>query len=117
MDTINNQQQGNQQQGVPAPSNPAGNTEQQKTQYQNPDMVKGKSGRTTILLVVLLIIVIVIAAYLIFVNSMGNKSQSTPTATSLPSPTITPTSTPAEEFYVEDPETDIKALDDAASTL
>ena len=120
MDTVNNNQPiSNQTQTPQQPQNQAVNMEQQTTQYQNPEMLKGKSGRTVILLVVLLIIVIGIAAYLVFVNTMANKPQNAPAATSvLPSPTPIPaTPTPTEEFYVEDPEIDIKTLDDAASTL
>lgn len=120
MDTINNQPINNQAQPVPQPQNSGGNIEQQTTQYQNPDLAKGKSGKTILILIVLLIIVIGIVAYLIFVNTMANKPQNTsinaiqPSPTSVPPP---PTSQAIDEFEVENPETDLKALDDAASTL
>lgn len=113
MDTTNNQDQNIQQ-----PQNQAGNMEQQLTQYQNPDLLKGKSGRTIIILVVSLIIVIAIGAYLILINSMGNKTQNTPATNISPSPTSVPaTPTPTEEFYLEDPEIDLKVLDESASSL
>ena len=118
MDTNNSTPINNQGQSVAGPANPAASTDQQTTQYQNPNLGKGKSGRTVIILVVLLILVIGIGA-LLFVNSMGTKPQSTaPTVILTPSPTpVPPTPTPTEEFYIEDPEAEIKALDDAASTL
>lgn len=120
MDTTNDQQINNQQQAVSQPQNITGNTDQQTTQYQNPEILKGKGGRTIVILIILLIIVIGIAIYLIFVNTIGNKSKNIPATTNiLLSPTPIPaTPTPQlEEFFLEDPETDIKTLDDDASTL
>ncbi|MEK7517033.1 MAG: hypothetical protein AAB583_00650 [Patescibacteria group bacterium] len=121
MDPTNSQSINNQQQTIPQPQNPVEPVAQQGMgmQYQNPGM-KG-ANKTVILLVALLIVVVGLAAYLLFTNTINNNSQNTaPTVTPLPSPipTVTPTPQPTEEdLTIEDPEADIKALDQAASSL
>lgn len=122
MDTINNPNSPptNNQQPVQQ-QNPAVAVEQETTQYQSPDIAKGKNNIITLILVILLIAAIAIIAYLVFKNSIGYNAQVIPvTSSSLPSPSPTSipiTPTPTDEFYVEDPEIDIKAIDDSTLGL
>lgn len=109
-----NLNQNNQQQNAPSPQNPVETTS--GVQYQNPKINTGN--KTVLLLVVLLVVVIGLAVYLFFVNINNNSSQNVPVPTSTPAPpTSTPTLQPEDDLNIEDPEVDIKALDDDAATL
>lgn len=124
---INNQQVNNAQQAnssiqqpviQPIPQTEVGQaTDQQPIQYQNP---KGKSHKTILLLLILLITVLGLAGYLVYANMNTSAPQAIPASdvqVVLP-PTNTPTPTIAEDdFTIDDPEADIKILDDAAATL
>lgn len=115
----NNQQIPSQQQAVPMPQNPVETVHQQEVQYQNPNIKKGN--KTVLVLIVLLVLVIGLTSYLIFVNMNANKPPKSPTSdVQVIPPTSTPMPTPSpaeDDLSVEDPEVDIKALDDAAATL
>lgn len=113
--TINNNQN-MQQQSVSSPQNSVDPINQQGVQYQNPKINTGN--KTVLLLVVLVVVVIGLALYLFFVNINNNNSQNIPTPTpNIVPPTSTPTPQPEDDLNIEDPEADIKALDDDASTL
>lgn len=118
---INGQQLNGVQQKTPqvsqAPQSPVGQPiAQQDVQYQNP---QGKSHKTILLLLILLIVVLGLAAYLVYANMNTNAPEAIPAPTvQVVPPTNTPTPTIAEDdFTVDDPEVDIKILDDAAATL
>lgn len=121
----NNNQSNNQavisQQPVGLPQSPA-ETPTQGVQYQNPNTNKGH--KTTLFLIVLLMLVVGLTSYLIFVNLKNKTPQNISVAevqvispTSIPIPTPSPTPIAEDDLSVEAPEVDIKALDDAASTL
>lgn len=129
MDPNNNQQQGiSSQQAAPQPQNPVQSpippapqvVDQQTTQFQNPNV--NKSSKTTLLLIVLLILVVAMSAYLFFLSTNSNNSENLPVTTrNVPSPAIsTPTPTPqleADGLDVEDPEIDLKDLENSALEL
>ena len=119
MDPINNNQTNNQQanmeqQTASVQQNPAG-TPPPSVQYQNPT---GKSHKTMFLLLILLIAVVGLAGFLVFANI--NTAPPVPPAP-IPSVKVAPptsTPTPAEDdLNVEDPQIDLKVLDDSAATL
>jgi len=113
---INNQQPN--MQATQVPQNPIGQAPpQQPVQYQNP---KGSSHKTILLLIILLIMVLGLAGYLVFANMNPAATPQNVPVSDVPviPPTVTPTPTVAEDdFTIEDPEVDIKVLDDAAATL
>jgi len=107
-----------QQQPVQASQNPVAQAtpQQPAVQYQNP---KGNSHKSILLLIILLIMVLGLAGYLVFANMNPAVPQNVPVPTVVaPPPTATPTPTVSEDdFTIEDPEIDIKVMDDAAATL
>lgn len=122
MDPINNQQQGNPQQEIVQPQNTTQAVQPQTAQYQSPNKGRSSRGTTILLLVILLILILGLVGYLIYVNSRSNYSQNIPvTNSNFSSPTSVPVpSIPQsviDDFDLEDPETDIKALDTDAQNL
>ena len=118
MDPINSQPINNQEQTVPQPQNAVDTTGQQAVQYRNPNT--NKVNKAVLLLIVLLILVIGLAAYLFFVNTSNNSQNTAPEPNPLPSPVAAVTPTPQltdDDLTIEDPEVDIKALDQAAASL
>lgn len=117
-DQLNNQQLSNQQQANSVPQNPVETVAQQGVQYQNQNTNKGN--KTVFVLVVLLVLVLGLTFYLIFVNMKNSTPQKLPASNVQITPSSTPvppTPTAGDDLSVEDPEVDIKVLDDAASTL
>lgn len=124
MDPINNQQQGTPQQEIVQPQNTAPAVEQQATQYPNPNTGKSNRGTTIFLMVILLVFILGLLGYLVYFNGKSNNSEIIPvTTSSFPSPSsvsqpIPPTVQPIiDDLNLEDPETDIKALDTDAQSL
>jgi len=76
--------------------------------------VSGGHKKGTLLLLLLLLLVIGIGAYVLYAKNLLNSAQETPVNTAVAVPTViqaTPTPATVEQINVEDPTTDLDAID------
>jgi uncharacterized protein HemX len=82
--------------------------------------VSGGHKKGTLLLLLLLLLVIGIGAYVLYTKNVFNAAQEAPKNTTMAVPTVivaTPTPATVEQINVEDPTTDLNAIDKDAQGL